>query len=71
MEILAKLYLELATVMPPECVSLREKTLRMRIGILENAAAKVCRLDWSDNDDDAVAIIDTLRELLPLSLLRK
>ena len=71
MEILAKLYLELATIMPPECVSLREKALRMRIDILESAAAKVCRLDWSDNDDDAVATIDTLRELLPPRLLWK
>lgn len=32
---------------------------------LRKAAEAVCHFDWSDNDADAVAAIDTLRELLP------
>ena len=31
---------------------------------LQTAAEKVCRFDWSSNDDDAVAAIDALRSAL-------
>ncbi len=38
--------------------------LEQRLRQIEEAAREVCWFDWSDNDEDAVATIDKLRDAL-------
>jgi hypothetical protein len=42
----------------------RIEELEIRVAVLETAARVVTSFDWSDNDEDAVRVMDALRNLV-------
>jgi hypothetical protein len=42
----------------------RMEELEIRVAVLETAARVVTSFDWSDNDEDAVRVMDALRNLV-------